>query len=170
MLIIPLLLISAQAFAWKGDGKRPPTDPKIPADVSKSSKTDVGDGNVIVEGKFSNRTGSKYLICDIIAEVLAKRGGDETLVKAFVDKRKLKPYREFSDRFLFELAEYGAGYKLDKKTQKYSAACLEVTEDETPDQVPPPHDQCDPEWEDCDWTCKADQNKPDQCDNPSQDW
>ncbi len=171
LIVAPLaLVLSSQALAWKGNGQRPTTEPKIPADIDKSQKTDTSDGNAIVIGSFSNRKGTRDLVCDVFGRVTARRGGDETDVTAFVDKRLVKAYRDFNDRFLFELSEFGPGYKMDKKSQKYEAACLSLDPGETPDQVPAPHDKCDPEWMDCDWTCKADQNAPDQCGNPSQDW
>ena len=169
--VLPLALsLSANAFAWSGDGHRSSPEPKIPADIGQSKKTDVGDGNVIVIGSFSNHKGTQDLVCDIVARVNAKRGGDETEVKAFVDKRTVKAYRDFNDRFLFELKEYGPGYKIDKASQNYEASCLALDPGETPDQVPAPHDKCDPEWNDCDWTCKANPSSPDQCNNPGQDW
>lgn len=164
------LMLSAEAFAWPGS-TRPPEEPKIPVDTGKSKKTETGDGQTVVEGYFSNRYGSSELLCDIVAKISARRGSDETIVKAFVDRRVLKPYREFSDRFYFDVAsEAGPGYKLDKNSQSYEAACLQKSPDQGPDQGPAPHDSCDPEWDDCDWTCKADQSNPDQCGNPSQDW
>ncbi|MCX6128173.1 MAG: hypothetical protein NTX25_03805 [Proteobacteria bacterium] len=171
LTLIPLsLVLSAQLFAWPG-ATRPNDVPKIPVDTAKSKKTDTNDGKTIVEGYFSNRKGSNELLCDIVAQVSAKLGSDETIIKAFRDRRVLKPYREFSDRFVFDItAEAGQGYKLDKNSQRYEAACLEKTPDQSPEQMPAPHDSCDPEWNDCDWTCKADQSNPDQCGNANQDW
>ena len=169
-IMVPMLFaLSAQAFAWKGNGSRPPEDPKIPADTSHSKKTQTDSGDIIIEGSFSNRYGTKDLICDVFGSVQGARGPDLVTVTNFVDKRLVRAYRAFSDRFFFSTSEAGPGYSWLKGSQHYEYSCLSLDPGEDPGQVPPPHDKCDPEYQDCDWSCKSGPN-PDQCESPSQDW
>ncbi|WP_141735275.1 hypothetical protein [Oligoflexus tunisiensis] len=171
LIALPLFLsLSVDAFAWGGNGKRPPSEPKIPAPTDTNSKTESGNGQVFVTGNFSNRNGTKELLCDIKGQVSAYRGTDSVLLTNYVDKRVVKPYREFQDTFVFDTSEGGPGYKLDKKSQQYHASCLFKGPNEDPGQIPPPHTKCDPDYEDCDWTCKASAGSPDQCQDPGQDW
>lgn len=171
LLTLPVVLsLSADAFAWGGNGKRPPSEPKITSPIDNNSKTDTGNGQVIVTGNFSNRKGTKELLCDIKGQVSANRGSDSVLLTNYVDKRVIKPYREFQDTFVFDVSEAGPGYRLDKKSQQYHAACLFKGPNENPDQMPPPHEKCDPDYEDCDWTCKASSGNPDQCADSNDDW
>lgn len=170
LLMLPLLLsFSATAFAWKGNGSRPTTDPKIPIDTDNAKKTETNAGDIIIEGGVSNQLGSKDLVCDVVGTLDGVRGADTVSVSTYVEKRLVRAYRSFKDKFLFTTSEAGNGYKWVKTSQKYEFACLSLDLEETPDQVPSPHEQCDPEWEDCDWSCKAGAN-PSQCDDPAQDW
>ncbi len=169
-LLLPLaLFLSINAFAWKGTGARPEADPKIPFDTDNAKKAETLTGDLIIEGGYSNQKGKKDLVCDVVGKLDGSRGGDLVTVTTYVDKRVVRAFRSFKDKFLFTTAEAGPGYRWLKKSQAYHASCLELDVDETPDQVPSPHEKCDPEWEDCDWTCKAGAN-PDQCEDPEQDW
>ena len=169
-MLVAGLVLSGNAFGWGGNGHRPAEDPKIPTDTDHAGKVDAADGSSVVEVDFSNRTGSKNLLCDIMASVDAKRGSDTVTLTAYVDRRLVKAYRGFKDRFVFDGQEAGEGYVFQKVTQKYEPSCLSLDTNEDPGQVPNPHTKCDPEWEDCDYGCKSVGQNPDQCDNPSQDW
>ncbi len=163
---LPLaLLLSTQAFAYGGTGYRQPSDPKMPADISHNKKTESADHqSVFVEGGFSNINGSKTLFCDIHAELTAVRGTDRVKIFTTVDRRVLRAYRGFKDNFRFDLNEAGSNYRFDKRSQVYLPSCLELDPGENPDQVPSPHEKCDPEFQACDWSCPAQAQDPTACD------
>jgi hypothetical protein len=93
LVLVPMsILISAQAFAWKGEGNRSPTQNKIPADIGDSGKTIDSDNNVEVLAPFSNRNGTDNLVCDMFASVVAHRGANDVTVTSFNDKVEVDAY------------------------------------------------------------------------------
>ncbi len=170
LALIPMLLVSAQAFAWGGNGQRPSQEPKMPVDTSHASKTQVGNDRVVVAVPYSNRYGQTNLLCDIMAQVDAKRNFDEVTVTTYADRVEILYGTDFNAKFTFRSAQFGQGFVLDKQSQRYDAACLTLDQGEDPGQVPNPHDKCDPEFQDCDYTCKGNSQSPSQCDAGGDDW
>lgn len=168
------LVFVSQAFAWGGNGTRPSQEPKIPADTDASKKAVVvsptGGEDTLLTTKFRN-SGRQRLLCDTVGQVTVTDGGAGSAdIRAYAEHREVNVNMEFEQRFVFATSTYGKNYYPIKKSQKIESACLQLDPGDTPAQVPSPHTMCDPEFQDCDWSCKANTQNPAQCENPSQDW
>lgn len=158
------VLVCNQAFAWRGDGRRPAGDPKILVDLNNSKMTKVGD-DVIINISVSNVNGIKDLVCDEMSSIEGVRGNEEITFHHYHDKRLVRAGRYFTAPLYISMSDTGPDYIWHKETLKYNLVCLEMEAGDDMNAIPAPSTFCSPEYENCDWTCNVG-SSPDSCESP----
>ena len=158
-----ILLASPSAFSW--GGKRPSHKDKVPCKTRSAQKTNTSNSDEIVVNVEFNNPNHEDMTCSFQGSVLAKHdfSRDYAEIFAYVVNRKVKATRGFNQRFYFDTSEAGDNYTLKKSTQQHEPVCNQGNQDD-------PQDRCDPEVEDCDWGCQADEGNGNECESGSADW
>ena len=168
LVSLGIFLFAASAFSYTGAGfNHWGTKGKIRVDVRNTKKKAEPTDKIILSINHKN-PGKDKLVCDGLGQITVTDGRNEADVFSWFEKRVVYPNSGYNQRFVFTTDMFGMGYSPIKESQVIENSCLVVVE-ETPER-PDPSKKCDPEWEDCDWTCQAHSQDPNKCANPNQDW
>ncbi len=158
------LLLSAQALAYSGTGWRPNYVPRLPVDYLHSRQAASDDGNKMwIDTSYSNAKSHVNLFCDIHMQVSGSRFGQQVTLYSVISRLSIFSGTSVRLTSWFDTSELGSGYRFDKNSQVVKMSCLKIEPNEPTDHIPDPHSLCDPEFEECDWTCPADAQDPKRC-------
>lgn len=176
VLLAATLGLSATAvLAWPGARYPDASQRPVPVDTVHAKAKKPNSNTVTVKVEVRNNT-QKPIECDVFGTMRAYRNGDSS--QSFVDVRQgvdrvLLEDGSFETTvgFVFKSAYFGQGFKPSKASQRVSKACKDLSE---PGQYPgtgePPHQSCDPEFEDCGFSCQADRYNPAACASADEPW